>query len=188
MYSLLHEIREGSGRISQIVGALKNYSYLGQAPIQEVNIHDGIENTLVILRGKMKAGITIHRQYCNDVPIITAYGSELNQVWTNLLDNAIDAMHEEGEITIRTKNEKTFVLIEIEDNGPGIPAAIQSRIFDPFFTTKEPGKGTGLGLSTTWGIITEKHKGTIKVESKPGCTKFIVKLPVNSQNQTDIVK
>jgi len=109
-------------------------------------------------------------------------------VWTNILDNAIDAMKEKGEIIIRTKTEKTCVVVEIEDNGPGIPTAVQSRIFDPFFTTKEPGKGTGLGLSTSYGIITEKHKGSITVQSKPGCTKFIVKLPINHPNQNAIVK
>jgi len=188
IHSLLHEIKEGSGRISEIVVALKNYSFLGRAPIQEVNIHEGIDNTLVILRGKMKAGITVRREYCNDLPMITAYGSELNQVWTNILDNAIDAMKEKGEIIIRTKTEKTCVVVEIEDNGPGIPTAVQSKIFDPFFTTKEPGKGTGLGLSTSYGIITEKHKGSITVQSKPGCTKFIVKLPINHPNQNAIVK
>ncbi len=146
LYSLLHEIREGSGRISQIVIALKNYSYLGQAPVQEVNIHEGIDNTLVILRSKLKAGITVHREYCNNVPIITAYGSELNQVWTNLLDNAIDAMHEKGEITIRTKNEKNYVMVEIEDNGPGIPPAIQSKIFDPFLLQKSQVGALALGF------------------------------------------
>ena len=183
IHSLLHEISEGSGRISEIVVALKNYSFLGQAPIQEVNIHEGIDNTLVILRSKMKVGIMVRREYCNDLPLITAYGSELNQVWTNILDNAIDAMKEKGEIIIRTKKEKDCVVVEIEDNGPGIPAVVQTKIFDPFFTTKEPGKGTGLGLSTSYGIITEKHKGSITVQSKPGCTKFIVKIPINHPNQ-----
>jgi signal transduction histidine kinase len=186
IHSLLHEIKEGSGRISEIVVALKNYSFLGQAPIQEINIHDGIDNTLVILRSKMKVGVMVRREYCNDLPLITAYGSELNQVWTNILDNAIDAMKEKGEIIIRTKKEKTYVVVEIEDNGPGIPAAVQSKIFDPFFTTKEPGKGTGLGLSTSYGIITEKHKGSITVQSKPGCTKFIVKLPINHPEQNAV--
>jgi signal transduction histidine kinase len=186
IHSLLHEIKEGSGRISEIVVALKNYSFLGQAPIQEVNIHEGIDNTLVILRSKMKVGVTVHREYCNDLPLITAYGSELNQVWTNILDNAIDAMKEKGDIIIRTKKLKTYVVVEIEDNGPGISAAVQSKIFDPFFTTKEPGKGTGLGLSTSYGIITEKHKGSISVQSKPGCTKFIVKLPINHPEQNAV--
>jgi signal transduction histidine kinase len=145
-----------------------------------VNIHEGIDNTLVILRSKLKSGIDVHRDYANDLPLITAYGSELNQVWTNILDNAIDSMKGKGEIWIRTKKESNFVVIEMEDNGPGIPLAVQAKIFDPFFTTKEPGKGTGLGLSTSYGIITEKHHGTIHVESKPGSTNFIIKLPIDT--------
>lgn len=179
VYALLYEISEGSSRISEIVVALKNYSFLGQAPIQQINIHEGIDNTLVILRNKMKVGITVRREYSDELPPIVAYGSELNQVWTNLLDNAADAMKGKGEITIRTRKVGTWAVVEIEDNGPGIPEAIQSRIFDPFFTTKEPGKGTGLGLSTSYGIVTEKHKGTIAVKSRPGSTCFTVKLPIN---------
>jgi signal transduction histidine kinase len=186
VHSLLYEIGEGSGRISEIVVALKNYSFLGQAPVQKVDIHKGIDNTLVILRSKLKGGITVQREYCNNLPLISAYGSELNQVWTNILDNAIDAMKEKGKIIIRTKTEKGCIVVEIEDNGPGIPPDLQSKVFDPFFTTKEPGKGTGLGLATSYGIITEKHNGTITVQSKPGCTKFIVKLPVNT-SQRDVV-
>lgn len=179
VYVLLHEISEGSSRISEIVVALKNYSFLGQAPIQQINIHEGIDNTLVILRNKMKVGITVHREYDANLPPIVAYGSELNQVWTNILDNAADAMKGRGEITIRTHRDGVWAVVEIEDNGPGIPPEIQSRIFDPFFTTKEPGKGTGLGLSTTYGIITEKHKGTIHLKSQPGTTIFTVRLPID---------
>ncbi len=179
IYELLNEIYEGSSRISEIVIALKNYSFLGQAPIQEINIHEGLDNTLVILRSKLKEGITVYRDYDPDLPEITAYGSELNQVWTNIIDNAIDAMKGKGEIVIRTKRDDHFVVVEIEDNGPGIPESVQSRIFDPFFTTKAPGKGTGLGLSTSYGIVTEKHKGTIEVESKTGRTIFTIKLLVN---------
>ncbi len=174
---LLDEIHEGSQRVSEIIVALKNYSYLGQAPVQEVDLHQGIDNTLIILKNKLRKGITIRRDYAQHLPKITAYGSELNQVWTNLLDNAADALKEKGEITIRTRTENDFVIIEIEDNGPGIPENIQSRIFDPFFTTKEPGRGTGLGLSTSFGIITEKHKGKISVESQTGFTRFTVILP-----------
>jgi signal transduction histidine kinase len=179
VYSLLYEIGEGSGRISEIVVALKNYSFLGQAPVQSVNVKEGIDNTLVILRNKLNRGVNVIRKYDENIPLITAYGSELNQVWTNLIDNAIDAMKGTGEIIITISNEKSNVRVEIRDNGPGIPKEIQSRIFDPFFTTKEPGKGTGLGLSTSYGIITEKHKGKLSVESKPGDTRFIVILPVS---------
>lgn len=179
VYSLLYEIAQGSTRMSEIVGALKNYSFLGQAPLQEINIHDGLDNTLIILRSKLKGGVTVRREYAPNIPRIVAYGSELNQVWTNILDNAIDAMKGKGEIVIRTQQVQNSVTIEIEDNGSGIPKEIQSRIFDPFFTTKEPGKGTGLGLSTTYGIVTEKHKGTISVQSTAGRTVFTVTLPIH---------
>jgi signal transduction histidine kinase len=179
VYSLLHEIGQGSGRVSEIVGALRSYSYLGQAPVQEVNLHEGLDNTLIILRNKLKKGITVKRDYSSDVPAITAFGSELNQVWTNLIDNAADAVNGNGEITIRTRRLDDSAVVEIEDNGPGIPEATQARIFDPFFTTKEPGKGTGLGLSTSYSIVTEKHQGKIAVESRPGFTRFTVKLPTS---------
>jgi signal transduction histidine kinase len=178
VYSLLHEISEGSGRISEIVVALKNYSYLGQAPVQAVNIHEGIDNTLVILRNKLKRGITVHREYSDDLPQVMAYGSELNQVWTNLIDNAADAMQGEGTITIRTRKDAEWAVIEIEDSGPGMPKDIQSRIFDPFFPTKAPGNGTGLGLSTSYGIITEKHRGEILLASRPGRPVFTVTIPL----------
>jgi signal transduction histidine kinase len=178
VYTLLYEIGQGSARLSEIVRAFKSYSYLGQAPVQSVDLHEGLDNTLVILRNKLKVGITVNRQYGSDIPAVEAYGSELNQVWTNILDNAADAMGGKGEISIRTLRQNDRVVVEIEDNGPGIPEAIQSRIFDPFFTTKEPGKGTGLGLSTSYSIIKKKHKGEIQLESRPGFTRFTIKLPL----------
>ncbi len=178
VYSLLNEIGHGSSRISEIVGALKSYSYLGQAPAQAVNLHEGIDNTLVILRNKLKAGVSVRREYGADVPAVQGYGSELNQVWTNLLDNAADALGGKGQIIIRTRREDGWAVVEIEDDGPGIAEENLPRIFDPFFTTKAPGKGTGLGLSTSYGIVTEKHKGEIRVESRPGCTRFTVRLPI----------
>jgi signal transduction histidine kinase len=180
VYILLNEIGQGSARISEIVGALKSYAYLGQAPAQSVDLREGLDNTLVILRNKLKAGISVHRDYSPDLPKVPAYGSELNQVWTNLIDNAADAMDGKGEITIRTRRENGWAVVEIEDNGPGIPAEIAPKIFDPFFTTKPPGKGTGLGLSTSHSIITQKHKGKIRVESRPGSTRFTVKLPIEA--------
>jgi len=180
VHMLAHEIGQGTGRISEIVGALKSYSYLGQAPVQAVNVHEGLDNTLVILRNKLKHGIEISRKYGGDVPPISAFGSELNQVWTNLIDNAADAMDGRGHIEIRTRRDGDWVLVEIEDDGPGIPRRIQHQVFDPFFTTKEPGKGTGLGLSTTYSIITEKHHGTIALRSAPGMTCFSVRLPIES--------
>src|SRR6185295_3394944 len=165
VHQLLYEIGQGSARISEIVRALKSYSYLGQAPVQWIDLHEGLDNTLVILRNKLKAGIEVHREYAKDLPSVHAFGSELNQVWTNLLDNAADAMNGKGHLTIRTRRQDPWAVVEIEDDGPGIPAALQSRIFDPFFTTKAPGKGTGLGLSTSYSIVTEKHHGRIDVES-----------------------
>jgi signal transduction histidine kinase len=179
VYSLLHEIGEGATRVSEIVQALKSYSYVGQAPVQAVNLHEGLDNTLVILRNKLKAGINVHRDYAADIPPVAAYGSELNQVWTNILDNAADAMEGKGEITIRTRRQEGWALVEIEDNGPGIPDAVLPKIFDPFFTTKGPGKGTGLGLSTSYAIVTRKHRGEIRAESRPGRTRFIVRLPID---------
>lgn len=185
VYSLLHEIGQGSARLSEIVGALKGYSYLGQAPVGGIDIHEGIDNTLVILRSKLREGIEVIRNYGDDVPLIEAYGGELNQVWTNLLDNAADAITNFGDgsgtITISTRRDGEEVFVEILDDGPGIPAEALSRIFDPFFTTKEPGKGTGLGLSTSFSIITENHHGTIEVESRPAQTSFKVVLPIKSR-------
>jgi len=179
VYALLHEIGQGAGRISEIVRALKSYSFLGQAPVQAVDLHEGLDNTLIILRSKLKVGITVEREYCSDLPLVPAWGSELNQVWTNLLDNAADALGGKGRITIRTHAEDGWAVVEIVDDGPGIPEAIQCRIFDPFFTTKAPGQGTGLGLATTYSIVTEKHRGHIGVESRPGETRFTVRLPLD---------
>lgn len=189
VYSLLREIGQGSTRLSEIVGALKSYTYLGQAPAQLVNLHEGIDNTLVILRHKMGGEIKVLRDYAIDIPPLSAHGSELNQVWTNLIDNAVDALGGKGQIVIRTRREGMRAVVEIEDNGPGIPEAIQSQIFDPFFTTKAPGKGTGLGLSISHSIITERHRGEIIIESKPHRTLFTVKLPIEStplENQSAV--
>ena len=181
IYSLLEEIGQGTGRISELVKALKDYTYLDQAPIQQVDVHEGLDSTLVILRSKLKAGVNVHREYDQKLPEIEAYGSELNQVWTNLIDNAIDAMNGQGEINIRTYLEDQWVVVEIVDNGSGIPAEIQPNLFDPFFTTKAPGKGTGLGLNISHNIIVQKHHGRIDIYSKPGETCFAVRLPINQQ-------
>jgi predicted CoA-binding protein/signal transduction histidine kinase len=179
-YNLLNEIGQGSSRISEIVKALKSYSYLDQAPVQDVNVNEGLDNTLLILRSKTK-DIKIFRQYNPDLPKIQAYGSELNQVWTNILDNAADALDKtpNAEIIIRTSHDGDWIKVEIEDNGPGIPAEILPRIFDPFFTTKPPGKGTGLGLEISYNIIVNKHRGDIRVFSWPGKTIFRVSIPIN---------
>lgn len=177
VYSLLDEVGTSSQRISEIVKAVKSYSYLDQAPVQEVNVHDGLENTLIILKHKLKQGVSIVREYDPDLPRIEAYASELNQIWTNILDNAIDAMNGQGEIVLKTYRQADSVVIEICDNGPGIPPEIQSRIFEPFFTTKPPGIGTGLGLNIAYNIV-QKHRGLIKVDSQPGRTCFQVTLPI----------
>jgi len=179
IYSLQEEISQGASRISELVKALKAYSYMDQAPTQAVDIHEGLDNTLVILRSKLKSGVIVHREYAPSLPLIQAYGSELNQVWTNLIDNAVDAMDGAGELTLRTRQDGDWVVVEVIDTGAGIPAAILPNLFDPFFTTKPPGQGTGLGLNTSHNIIVQKHHGRINVHSQPGRTCFEVRLPVS---------
>jgi signal transduction histidine kinase len=181
VYSLLNELSQGSGRISSIVKSLKSYAYLDQAPVQLVNINEGLDDTLIVLQNKLKSGVNVKREYAQDLPEIMGYGSELNQVWTNIIDNAVDALEdqEDAQIILQTRAESDWVVVEIEDNGPGIPGEIQSKIFDPFFTTKGPGNGTGLGLNISYSIVVQKHRGDIKVKSKPGQTIFEVWLPVN---------
>lgn len=181
-YSVLEEIHQGSERIAGIVKALKSYSYLDQAPTQSIDIHEGLNDTLIMLGSKLKQGVQVRREYATDLPNIEAFGSELNQVWTNLIDNAIGAMDGQGEITIKTHRTETCVVVEIADTGSGIPEDIQAKIFDPFFTTKAPGEGTGLGLNISYNIIVQKHKGRISVDSKPGETCFEVKLPINYED------
>ncbi|MEH1940906.1 MAG: ATP-binding protein [Nostoc sp.] len=175
---LLDEIDQSSGRISELVKAIKEYSYMDRAPMQEVDIHQGLESTLTILGHKLKSGITLTRDYDRSLPLISVYGSELNQVWTNLIDNAIDAMSGQGQIRIRTARENNCVLVEIANNGPAISLEIQERIFEPFFTTKGVGQGTGLGLVISYRIV-EKHKGEIRLFSEPGNTRFQVILPIS---------
>jgi signal transduction histidine kinase len=174
---LLAEVLQTTERISQIVRAMKSYTYLDQAPLLEVDVHEGLENTLLILQHKLKQGVTVKRDYAPALPRIQAYASELNQVWTNIIDNAIDAMQGKGEITLRTYTRDDGVVVEIIDNGPGIPENIQARIFEPFFTTKPPGQGTGLGLHISHNIVANRHHGQILVKSKPGETRFQVILP-----------
>jgi len=177
-HKLLAEVGEGAGRISQIVHAMRSYAYLDQAPVQNVDITEGLENTLVLLGSRLKRGVVVHRQYAGDLPHIQAHGSELNQVWTNIIENAIDAIGGHGNITLRASRHNGYVLVEIEDDGPGMPPEIATRVFDPFFTTKPPGNGTGLGLNISHNIVVQEHKGRIKVDSKPGRTTFRVFLPI----------
>lgn len=178
---LIGEIESSTKRISDLVRAIKEYSYMDQAPLQEIDIHQGIESTLTILGHRLKQGVAVIREYDPNLPHVSAYGGELNQIWTNLIDNAIDAMNGRGELRIRTKLNLDRILVEIGDNGPGIPPEIQARIFDPFFTTKGVGQGTGLGLDTACRIA-RKHHGDIRVESKPGDTRFQVDLPITQPN------
>jgi signal transduction histidine kinase len=177
---LLNEIQQSTVRVSELVKAIKAYSYMDQAPIQEIDIHEGLESTLTILSHKLKKGnITITREYDRTLPRISAYGSQLNQVWTNIIDNAIDTIGERhGNISLRTKRENNNMVVEISDDGPGIPQDFQSRIFEQFFTTKAVGKGTGLGLSISYRIVVEMHKGDISFSSNPGDTRFEIRLPI----------
>lgn len=181
LYSMVHDGQNASKRISDLIGAVKSYSYMNKDARQKVDIHKGIEDTLLMLKSKWKYGIEIIRDYDENLPNIEVIGSELNQVWTNLLDNAIDAMDEKGVITIRTFKENQHVCVDIEDNGPGIPSNIQARVFEPFFTTKEPGKGTGLGLEISHRIIENRHHGSICLKSQPGSTCFHIRLPISSE-------
>jgi signal transduction histidine kinase len=174
---LLAQVDESVGRITKLVSAVKEYSYMDRAPEQEVDVHDGLEKTLLVLGRKLRSGIQVVRDYDDQLPVVHANGAELNQVWTNLIDNAIDAMDGTGELLIRTRHDDHAVLVEIGDHGPGIPPELASRIFDPFFTTKEVGKGTGLGLDIVRRIVVDSHRGEVSVESRPGETRFIVRLP-----------
>src|SRR5256886_1671966 len=175
--SLLHEIESSTSRISDLVGAIKEYTYMDQAAIQNVDVVKSLETTLTILNHKLKQGVAVQRDYQRVPLLVNSFGSELNQVWTNIIDNAIDAMHGKGELRVRTYREDTCVVVEIGDNGPGISREVQPHIFEPFFTTKGVGEGTGLGLDTAQRIV-KKHRGNIQVNSKPGDTCFQVWLPV----------
>ena len=175
---LVSDIKAGTARISELVGAIKEYSYMDRAALQEVDLHKGLDNTLLILKHKLKKkNIEVSRDYAADLPPLTVFGSELNQVWTNLIDNAVDAMHEGGRLRLTTRREPTHAMVEVRDNGPGIPEAVRPHLFEPFFTTKPVGEGTGLGLDTALRIV-RKHRGDIRFETKPGDTCFQVRLPL----------
>ena len=205
--SLVHQVEHSTERISDLVKALKSYAYMDQAPLQEIDVHQGLEDTLTILHHKLKYGITVERNYDPELPKICAYGSELNQVWTNILDNAIHALGggkklgkklasdpdrstpdsvglpEHPIITVRTCRQADHVMVELIDNGPGIPEAVRSRIFEPFFTTKGVGSGTGLGLDIARRIVVKRHGGSIRVTSEPGETNFQICLPLRPPKQ-----
>jgi signal transduction histidine kinase len=175
--SLLKEIESSASRISDLVGAIKEYTFMDQSPVQNVDIVKSLETTLTILNHKLKHGVAVARDYQRIPFLVNSFGSELNQVWTNIIDNAIDAMSGKGELRIRTYREDNCVVVEIGDNGPGISPKVLPHIFEPFFTTKGVGEGTGLGLDTVQRIV-KKHRGNIQVSSKPGDTCFQVRLPL----------
>ncbi len=175
--NLLNEIESSTSRISDLVRAIKEYTYMDQAPVQNVDIVKSLETTLTILHHKLKGGVVVQRDYQRIPFLVNSFGSELNQVWTNLIDNAIDAMGGKGELRVRTYRDDRCVVVEIGDNGPGISPEVKPHIFEPFFTTKGVGEGTGLGLDTVQRIV-KKHRGNIQVTSKPGDTRFQVWLPL----------
>jgi signal transduction histidine kinase len=179
MERIADELEHSTARISDLIKAIKEYSYMDQAPLQEVDIKSSLETTLTIMHHKLKRGIVVTREYASDLPKVMAYGSELNQVWTNLIDNAADAMKEKGKLLVRAVRENDYVLVEIADDGPGIPPEVQSRIFEPFFTTKGVGDGTGLGLDVVHRIV-RKMRGLVTVKSVPGDTRFQVRIPIQA--------
>jgi signal transduction histidine kinase len=179
--SLLEELGQAVGRISALVGAAKQYSQMDRSPLQRLDVHDGLESTLTMLKHKLETGIEVVRDYDRSLPELPTYAGELNQVWTNLVDNAIDAMEGmdgRGRLTVRTARDGDRVLVEIGDNGPGVPAAAADHVFEPFYTTKPVGKGTGLGLDICWRIVVGRHHGDLRFTSEPGDTRFQVLLPL----------
>jgi signal transduction histidine kinase len=176
--TLLREVADSTSRISSLVEAAKQYSQMDRTPHQPTDLHTGLDATLVMLGGKVAPGVTVVKDYDRDLPKVPAYAGELNQVWTNLIVNALDAMSGDGTLTIRTGRDGDRALVEIADTGPGIPAELRSRVFEPFFTTKPVGQGTGLGLDVSWRIVVKRHGGDLRVTSSPGDTRFQVLLPL----------
>jgi signal transduction histidine kinase len=174
---LTQQVERSTTRIAELVNAVKAYSYEGRAPLQHIDIHEGLDSTLTMLSHKLRE-VTLVREYDRTLPRIPAYGNELNQVWTNLIDNAIDAVNSKGTVHVRTRREDHQVLVEIQDNGMGIPEAVKPHLFEPFFTTKGVGKGTGLGLIISYRIVADRHGGEIEFTSEPGNTIFLVRLPI----------
>ena len=180
VFGLLNEIENSTARISDLVRAIKEYTFMDQAPVQNVDIVKSLETTLTILNHKLKRGVEVERDYQPVPHLVDSFGSELNQVWTNIIDNAIDAMHGQGKLRVRVYRQDDCVVVEIGDNGPGISPEVEPHIFEPFFTTKGVGEGTGLGLDTVQRIV-KKHRGSIEVNSEPGDTRFSIFLPLAAQ-------
>jgi signal transduction histidine kinase len=174
---LMNEIADSTTRVSTLVGAAKQYSQMDRAPFQTVDVHELLKSTIVMLHGKFGEGVTLVKDFDRTLPKIGVYAAELNQVWTNLIDNAVQAMEGHGTLTVRTARDGENLLVEIADTGPGVPEEIRGRIFEPFFTTKAVGEGTGLGLDISWRIIVNRHHGDLRVLSEPGNTRFQVRLP-----------
>ena len=175
--NLMHEIEDSVHRISGLVGAARQYSQMDRAPFQLIDIHDGLKSTLVMLSGKLK-GLQVVKEFDRTLPLVPAYPGELNQVWTNLIDNAVSAMAGEGTLTLRTRLDDNGVAVDVVDTGPGIETEVLGRVFEPFFTTKPVGEGTGLGLDISWRIVVNRHRGDLRVTSQPGETVFTVRLPL----------
>ncbi|HVW86774.1 MAG TPA: HAMP domain-containing sensor histidine kinase, partial [Bryobacteraceae bacterium] len=175
-----------SCRISDLVQAMKQYTYMDQAQFQEIDVHTGLDSTLKIFGHQTKKGIEVRRDYDHSLPKILAYAGELNQVWTNLISNAIDAMDGSGVLTISTRRDGPEAVITVADTGPGIPAEIRDRIFEPFFTSKPAGQGTGLGLEIARRIVVNRHQGQITVESRPGDTRFEIRIPIEQRQDHEL--
>ncbi len=177
---LMNEIEDAATRISTLLGAARQYSQLDRAPFQVVDVHDLLDSTVLMMSAKLGAGVTVHKDYDRALPKIPAYAAELNQVWTNLIDNAVHAMRGAGTLTLRTARDGGQVLVEVRDTGSGVPPGLRERIFEPFFSTKPVGEGTGLGLDICWRIVVNRHHGAMRVESRPGDTRFQVRLPLEA--------
>jgi signal transduction histidine kinase len=180
---VMDEIDDALLRISSLLDAASQYSQMDRAPMQDVDVRDLLDSTIIMVAGKMPAGIRVVKDYAPDLPTLVAYGAELNQVWTNLIKNALDAMGEHGTLTVRASLDEGAIVVEIADTGAGIPPDIQRRIFEPFFTTKGVGEGTGLGLDISWRIVVNRHHGNLSVTSVPGDTRFVVRLPIEPQSR-----
>jgi signal transduction histidine kinase len=182
--TLLGEVKESTRRISELVASVRSYSQMDRASMQHIDVADGLDSTLAMLGHKLRDGIAVVREYSADVPRIDAYAGELNQVWTNLIDNAVDAMEGTGTLRVATRLEGNNVVVEIGDTGPGMPPHVADRAFEAFYTTKDVGKGTGLGLDIARRIVVERHGGTITIDSRAGATVLQVRLPIRPQSHS----
>ena len=176
---LMSEIEDATTRVSTLVAAAKQYSQMDRTPFQVVDVHELLDSTLVMLGRKIGDGVRVVKEYDRELPQVSVYAAELNQVWTNLIDNALAAMDGTGTLTLKTWRDDDHLVVQVGDTGPGVPPEIQGRIFDPFFTTKPVGEDTGLGLDISWRIVVNKHHGDLRVESVPGDTRFLVRLPLS---------